>query len=201
MQTPKQAYPLQWPVGYKRTKSRTYSRFNQSADKAQQFLRKELSRLGATSIVVSSNVPIRQDGQMYADAMRRAKQMENDPGVAVYFNYKGQQVVLCCDTYSKVWENVYAIGKTVENLRAIERYGVSDFLARSFTGFAELPESVVTPYKRPWHEVLEVSPMANTIQIKEAYRKMSFKTHPDQGGSSEAFQEVKEAYENALKQF
>lgn len=137
MEIPKQAYPLQWPVGYKRTAQREYSRFKQTPDNAQHFLKSELSRMGADKIVVSSNVPIRADGMMYANAMRLQKQQDNDPGVAVYFNYKGKPVVLCCDTYTKVWENVYAIGKTIENLRAIDRYGVSDFLSRSFTGFAE----------------------------------------------------------------
>jgi hypothetical protein len=53
---------------------------------------------------------------MYAGAMGMAA----DPGVAVYFTYKGNEVVLCCDTYERIWENVYAIGKTIENLRAIE---------------------------------------------------------------------------------
>lgn len=200
MQAPKQAYPLQWPVGYKRTNHRNSSLFKQNPDAVQQFLRKELSRLGASNIVVSSNVPIRQDGQMYADAMRRSKQMDNDPGVAVYFNYKGNPVVLCCDTYSKVWENVYAIAKTIENLRAIERYGVSDFLKRSFTGFAELPASVITPFKKPWYEVLEIPENANVFQIKEAYRKKALTAHPDKGGSNEAFREISEAYEQGLNQ-
>jgi hypothetical protein len=200
MQTPKQAYPLQWPVGYKRTKSRTWSKFKQSPDAAQQFLRAELNRMGAVRIVVSSNIAIRNDGMMYADAMKRTKHIE-DPGVAVYFDYKGKPVVLCCDTYNQVWENVYAIGKTVENLRAIDRYGVSDFLTRSFTGFAELPETIAPPFKRPWWEVLEVDEYATEEQILNAYRNMARKTHPDAGGTAAAFQEVAAAKEEALTQY
>jgi hypothetical protein len=198
MQTPKQAYPLQWPVGYKRTNSRTWSRFKQTPDEAQQFLRAELNRLGATRIIVSSNIAIRNDGMMYADAMKRTKHLE-DPGVAVYFDYKGKPVVLCCDTYNQVWENVYAIGKTIENLRAIDRYGVSDFLTRSFTGFAELPESIAPPYKRPWWEVLGVDEDATEEEIRTAFRNLASRLHPDRGGSTEAFQEVAQAKDDALK--
>jgi hypothetical protein len=201
MMTPKTSYPLQWPVGYKRTKDRKYSAFKQSPDKVQILLRKELSRLGAVGVVVSTNVPIRNDGQMYADAMKRQKQLDNDPGVAVYFNYKSNQVVLCCDTYNKVWENLYAIALTIGNLRAIERYGVSDFLNRSFTGFAELPPSTITPYKRSWWEVLEVSHNATEHEVDEAYWDVAKKVHPDRGGTDQAFQELQEAYRQAKKQF
>lgn len=194
----KKVYPLQWPVGYKRSSSRTWSQFKQTPDKAQQFLRKQLDMMDASRVVISSNVPVRQNGLMYADAMRRAKQQDDDPGVSVYFHYKGKPVVICCDTYSKVWENVYAIGRTIENLRAIDRYGVSDFLARSFTGFMELPPSLETPYKKPWYVVLNISSMANAGQIKAAYKALAMQLHPDKGHHDSKFVEVKAAYDEAM---
>src|SRR3990167_2334648 len=49
------------------------------------------------------------------------------------------------------------------------------------------------PYK-----VLKVKKTATAAEIKKAYRKRSTETHPDKGGSSEAFNEVAEAY-NVLK--
>jgi hypothetical protein len=39
----------------------------------------ELRRLGATNIVVSTNVPVKADGLLYADNKRL-----DDPGIAVY---------------------------------------------------------------------------------------------------------------------
>lgn len=192
----KQAFPLSWPLGEKRTTSRKDSSFSQTGETAQKYLRNELSKMGAINVIVSSNAPVRNDGMMYADAAGRA----GDPGVSVYFKYKGQNLVICCDTYHRIWENVYAIGKTINNLRAIERYGVSDFINRSFAGFAQLPESVVTD-NDSWFEVLGLRPDANEQQIKDAFREQSKKVHPDRGGSRDEFIRLQTAYKTAMSQF
>lgn len=191
-----QAYPLSWPVGYKRTRTRTPSRFSQTGEKAQQFLRTELHRLGASGLIVSSNCVVRNDGLLYAD-MTNAKL--EDPGVAIYFRYKGKDVSMCCDTYEKVWENIYALGKSIEAIRAIERYGVSEFLERAFTGFKELPfqtEAVIIT----WCSVLGVNEKATQDEIRTAFRKLSMKYHPDnkETGSAEKFIQIKAAYDQAM---
>lgn len=189
-------YPLHWPAGYKRTQERNRSQFKQTMEKAQQFLHKELERLKASDIIVSSNIPVRKDGLFYTDWMNRKIE---DPGVAVYFKHKGKDRVLCCDTYSSVWENTYAIGKTIEALRAIDRYGVADFLDRAFTGFTAIPESIVTDYK-PWYQVLELQPSATEEEIKKAYITLSKKLHPDnlETGSTAEFQKLYAAYNEGL---
>lgn len=188
-------FPLHWPAGYKRTLERSRSQFKQSMEKAQQFLKKELERLKASDIIVSSNIPVRNDGLFYTDWMKRKI---DDPGVAVYFKHKGKDRVLCCDTYSSVWENTYAIGKTIEALRAIDRYGVADFLDRAFTGFTAIPESIVTPYE-PWYQVLGVLEYASSDEIKEAFRDKAKRCHPDMGGSTQYFQKLVEARDEGLK--
>lgn len=48
--------------------------------------------------------------------------------------------------------------------------------------------------KNPY-EVLGLKKNATDKQIKDAFKKMSKKVHPDKGGSDEAFIEVKKAYE------
>lgn len=73
-------FPLHWPAGYKRTLQRSKSQFKQTMEKSQQFLHKELERLKASDIIVSSNIPVRNDGMFYADWMRKKI---DDPGVAV----------------------------------------------------------------------------------------------------------------------
>lgn len=188
-------YPLHWPVGYKRTASRTHSQFKQTMDKAQKQLHKELDRINATGIIVSSNIPVRKDGMFYTDWMNKKIQ---DPGVAVYFKHKGKDTVLCCDNYKTIWENVYAIAKTVEMLRAIDRYGVSDFISRTFTGFTALPESIVTEYKA-WYQVLQVQPAASAEEIKAAYRMLSKVHHPDVGGDGQKFAAIANAYQEGMK--
>jgi hypothetical protein len=193
-----ETYPLTWPVGYRRSDQRISSPFKQSMEKAQKFLRKEIDRLGAGKLVVSSNIPIRKDGMFYADWM--SKKID-DPGVAIYFQYKGKAVSMCCDQYLTVWENVYALGKAIEALRGLERWGVSDFLERAFTGFTALPASV-TSQPTIW-EILGLPGKPDGMEdIVRAYRNKAREVHPDKpGGSKEKFQALQEAYEEALNLF
>jgi hypothetical protein len=194
----KEAFPLHWPEGYKRTNPgyRKRSQFKQTMDGAQRFLRAEVDRLGASSLIVSSNIPIRQDGGMYADWMRKKI---DDPGVAIYFKYKGKDVSMCCDQYVSIWENVYALGKGIEALRGMERWGVSEFLDRAFTGFTALPSSNAIATIDIWLVLgLNVKP-DNVDAVHAAYKAAAKKAHPDTGGSTIAFQQLQEAHNKALR--
>ena len=189
-----ESFPLYWPVGYKRKSNRIWSRFKITMDKAQRFLRDELSRMGAVDLIISTNIPVRKDGMLYADWMNKKI---DDPGVAIYFKYKGKDVSMCCDQYNKIWENIYALGKGIEALRGMERWGVSDFLDRAFTGFAALPP---VKEEQTWCEVLEVQPWADAAQIKEAFRSKAMLHHPDRGGDSDMFDKIKKAHDQGLLQ-
>lgn len=191
-----EAFPLSWPIGYKRTKTRKSSPFKQTPENAQIFLNNELIRLGVQSLIISSNVPVRKDGYLYTDM---ATSKIDDPGVAIYFKYKEQDVSMCCDTYERPWENVYALGKGIEALRGMERWGVSEFMERAFTGFKALPEqtngATVT-----WWKILDLPEDANSDMIKSAYRKLSLIYHPDMPtANAEKFIQITKAYEEALK--
>lgn len=194
----KEAYPLHWPAGYQRTAvhRRRPSQFKQSMDRAQKFLREEIKRLGGRDLIVSTNLPLRLDGLLYSDWMKRKI---DDPGVAIYFKYKGKDISMCCDQYAAVWENIYALGKGIEALRGMDRWGVSDFLERAFTGFTALPASSAIVQRDIW-DVLGLSSKPGTVvELAEAYKSQAKKTHPDAGGTKEAFQELQDAYQKALK--
>jgi hypothetical protein len=195
-----EAYPLYWPAGYKKKQpgDRTRSSFKQSMETAQRFLRSEVSRLGGRDLVVSSNLPIRNDGMLYADWMR--KKIE-DPGVAIYFKWKNKDVAMCCDKYLTVWENMYALGKGIEAMRGLDRWEISEFLDRAFTGFKALPESTMTEAKI-W-QVLSLTEKPAAVNVVHAqYKNMAKKLHPDMpGGSSQAFQELQTAYQLAQQFF
>jgi hypothetical protein len=197
---PKEAYPLCWPAGYKRTPSyrRHASAFKQTMDRAQNFLRDEIKRLGGTGLIVSTNLRLRTDGGIYAADMNK---LIDDPGVAIYFKYKGKDVSMCCDQYSRVWENLYALGKGIEALRGMERWGVSEFLDRAFTGFAALPSTVIVPYLDVWKALGLPGKPATVGEVTEAYRKQALTVHPDRGGSPDAFNQLQQAYRQALSQF
>ena len=133
------AYPLSWPDGEPRTppaQQRTSSPFQVTPDKALRDLYRELERFKARDVILSSNVPVRSDGLIYADAARRRIE---DPAVALYFDLDGQNVSICCDLYLRPDDNIRALFKIVEAMRTIERYGGKRLSQKSFVGFAALP--------------------------------------------------------------
>lgn len=81
----------------------------------------------------------------------------------------------------------------------MERWGVSDFLERAFTGFTALPSSFITPYNDPY-AILGIQKNATKDEIKKAYHSKAKELHPDVGGSTQAFQDLQEAYEKLLNQ-
>lgn len=193
-----EAYPLHWPVGYHRTHLPARNRHFKQSDlgKVRDLLLQELRRMGATQIIISTNIPLRQDGLPYA---KFARMDITDKGVAVYFNMYSQQVVLCCDAWDRWEDNFYALCKAVEALRGLERWGVSEIMKRTFSGFKALPESTTT--SRAWWLVLGLGPDASKDEIKAAYRSIAQVVHPDKPtGSKEAFQELNNAYITALNQ-
>lgn len=195
-----EAYPLEWPLGYKRTANRINSLFKQSMDKAQQFLRLEIQRMGATGLIVSTNIPVRRDGGLYTDYMNRRM---DDPGVAIFFKYHGKDVTMACDQYLRVWENIYALGKAIESLRGLERWGVSEILDRAFTGFAQLPPPAVLLHAGDIWEILGLPGKPATIDVvKTAYRDLCQIHHPDKPtGNRQTFDRITWAYDEARKQF
>ena len=190
------AYPLQYPPGWSRTQYPQRAKFKTPFSYARDNLLRELELLGASGVVISTNMMIRQDGLLYA------KQREpDDRGVAVYFTLEGQQQCIPCDKWDRVQDNLQAIRLTVEALRGLERWGAKEMVTAAFRGFKALPEStIVTPYSaQPWHDVLQVSPNADPDIIKSAYRKLASKYHPDNQdtGDAQMFAKIRRAYEES----
>lgn len=189
-----EAYPLYWPEGRPRTHSgkRKYSSFKPSFARSRDELMRELGRLGARRAILSTNVPLRNDGLPYANTRE-----PDDPGVAVYFEYKSKPMCFACDQYRSVRENVRGIGLTIAAIRAIERYGSSDMMERAFRGFTALPERA----GEYWRAVFEIPEDARPTadHIERAFRMQAHIKHPDKGGKVEEWMELCLARENALR--
>ena len=185
----KESFPLYWPEGYKRTQGRRSSHFKGiSLFRARQDLREEVRRLGGTDLIISTNIRTRADGDIYSNAKE-----PDDPGVSVFFTLKGKPVSFACDLWARVWENTWAIAKTIDAMRGIDRWGVSELLDRMFKGFLSLPSTI----DDPWPAVLKVSPEATLEEIRKAYRIRSMEAHPDRGGSQDEAARINQAYERA----
>ncbi|BAY08612.1 J domain-containing protein [Calothrix sp. NIES-2098] len=183
------AYPLNWALIYPRTPShqRQEAQFKVKFGIARDQLLHELQLLGASNVIISSNVQLRRDGLPYANF----KEPE-DPGVAVYFRIKKKNYVLCCDKWLTVRDNLRAIGLHCAAIRGMERWGVGN-VEQAFTGYQALPPT----QPKQWWEVLGVDAQASARQVREAYRKLAQQHHPDIGGSAQKMTQINAAYQQA----
>lgn len=188
------AYPLQWPPGYPRIArpSGNYRFYPQSVHDESANLRIELSRMNARGIVVSTNIPVKGDGNPYATYNKPV-----DTGVAVYFQIDNKAMALCCDKWNTVEANLRALGMSVDAMRGLDRWGVSQIMERAFMGFKALPEKAAS---FPWWEVLGVSRECTKKEVEAGYKKKVKVCHPDNGGDTKKWLELQEAYEQGRKQ-
>jgi hypothetical protein len=186
-----EAFPLYWPEGVKRNKYPQQSRFKTGFGAARNYLFDEIRRMGGTNVILSSNVPLRNDG------MPRANMPEPcDAGIAVYFKRSGKDLVFACDKFRYTRENIYALGKTIEALRGIERWGGSEIMDRAFSGFKALTATA----GRDWWNVLEVNRNCSRETIDSNFKRLLRDRHPDAGGSHDAMAELNAARQRALEE-
>lgn len=214
-----QAYPLQWPAGWKRTvesmrrpghfgttkqqrnsSGQSLYRFREVITVAQAIarIREELARIGVTDddIVISTNLALRLDG------FPRSGQPEpTDPGAALYWRDRGDTRCMAIDRYTKVAANLAAIAATLEAMRAIERHGGAEILDRAFTGFAALPAPGGSEH---WRDVLGIADQGSRSEqldrAHSAYRFLAAIRHPDKGGDADQMAHLNAAWAQAKKE-
>lgn len=187
-----ESYPLYWPEGWQRSTHHEHSRFKTGFGAARIILFEELGRMGAQKVILSTNVPLRNDGVPRASM----KADSGDTGVAVYFQRKGKPMVFACDKYNKTEDNIYAIAKTIDAMRGIERWGASDMMERAFTGFKALNSENAG---ESWWSILQCDPSASKEDIERSYRARLHLCHPDTGGSHEAMTKLNLARDEAYR--
>lgn len=193
VKTGAEAFPLAWPAGWPRAKRKVRAAFQTSFADARDSLMRELRLMGARYPILSTNIPLRRDGLPYA-----AQKEPDDPGVAVYFMWQGKQMTFACDRWDRVKDNVRAVGKTIEALRGVERWGASDMMERAFSAFEALPAPDGVVILSCW-QVLDLEPPVSEMDIERAYRIKSKTAHPDAGGSREEWDQLRRAYDEAKR--
>lgn len=189
-------YPLAWPMGWPRAKSRGRAAFStkNSVDQrlsvyaAIQRLEQQLDLLGAKGPTLSTNVSLRLDGRPRSDDEPR------DPGAACYFQFKGKATVLACDKWNRVADNIAAIAAHIDALRRIDRYGVGS-LEQALAGYKALPADSAAD----WRAVLgfPAGSRPTVDQVEAAHLEQAKKHHPDVGGSDDAMQRINRSREYA----
>lgn len=193
---PSEATPLAWPPHVPRTPAQQRQRSlfrTKSVAIALTAVQAELRRLKATGMIISSNLPARQNG---APSVR--DQGVVDVGVAVYWvlaNTQGDPVPYClpCDRWRTVGENLLAIARTIKALRDVERWGAIR-TEQAFAGVKALPAGSETE-SVDWRAIIggaqawpELPPEDLLALARARYRRASQAAHPDRGGDAEVAQ-------------
>ena len=200
------SHPLDWPDGVARTKP--YARHSWPGRTSGDFgdtkrdLIEEAESVADTryGIVVSTNQPTYKEGVHDLPYAPSSRGRPDDPGVAVYVVKGESPRVFACDQYQTLRGNMRAIRLTLEQLRQIEKRGLNEG-QRAYQGFQQLPpEGETTDTHVPmWWNILDVSREASIGQVKSAYRKKAKSAHPDQGGSKQQWNRLRDAYQEALE--
>lgn len=197
----KEAYPLQWPAGWKRSTYRSSSSFKvpDAFGRIRDKLLAEVRRMGGTNVVLSTNIPLTKDGIPYAKFAAPA-----DPGVAIYFVRRGKPMALACDKWRTVAENVHALTLSIEAMRGLDRWGSSEVMERSFTGFTALPPPASEQVTRSWRAVFGIPEFTTPTfaDVRDRRNLLLRKFHPDIGEepSDAKCQEVNRAFKEASEE-
>jgi len=165
------AYPLAWPLELPRAAKRVRSPFRVTLNRAVADLQDSLRLFGSDTglpvknVVISSNVTL--------GAPKPA-----DAGVAVYFDWDGEQRCIAVDRFSEVEANVRAIYQILEGRRQEMRYGGLHIVRAAFRGFAALPPP------DDWRRVLGLGPSASLEEAETAYKHLARERHPDKIGEA-----------------
>lgn len=185
-----QAYPLEWPGFMPRSTKRETGKFKTTLPAALQNVRDSLRLFGSdsgkpvTDIVLSSNVSLGHD-------------KPSDPGIAVWFEWDGEQRCIPVDRYQTPAANLQAIHLILEARRVELRHGTLALVRASMRGFQALP----APNSPPWWSVLSLEPTATREEIEATFKRLARDQHPDRpGGSHDMMAALNRAREQGLQE-
>jgi hypothetical protein len=167
--------------------------------RVERELLEEIGRVNGRDATIALDV--RAPGQFKADGGIRADARPVTSRVIVSFTRPdGKRLVFPCDAYGDWHDNVWAIRLSLEALRAVDRYGVTQG-DRQYEGFAALPPArfngmTVDRARSVIADLTDVEPAALRFKsvLTMAVQRARARTHPDrEGGSEEKFKEVETA--------
>jgi hypothetical protein len=190
-------FPLEWPIGWKRTPRHQRQRAAFRSTKtdvstrpdgakhtvkrelpvsvfvATQRLERQIEMLGGRQPTLSTNVSLRLDGRP------RSEGEPSDPGVALYFSFKGKAAVFACDKFDRVGDNIAAIAAHVDALRRVDRYGVGT-IEQALAGYKALPADSAANWRAVLGFGADTRPSVD--QVDTAFKQLARAKHPDVGG-------------------
>jgi|GEM_PF-932902 len=184
---------------------RTASQFKVTWSTALDLLEHELEMIDGTELVIEIDV---REQDLRLDGMLRANARAEQPAVVVAFESKHGPLLYRSDQYSGLtywssrgmqepWQhNVYAVARTLEALRAVDRYGAARS-GEQYRGYRQIGggPAIVTEapmsderaseviaaaaYPQERERRLVVAAIADGIGVEVAIRRAKRNTHPD----------------------
>jgi hypothetical protein len=160
-------------------------RFTAQPKTIQRDLRRVITAMDATSLKISQDI--------------------FEGTAEIIFDRSGQRYVFRCDKYDDALDNLRAAQLAITYLwRALEEYGVTNeaqtldrVFAQFFLGFAATPDDTVLLLgsgEEQWWKILGVEPEADQAAIRNAFRALARRHHPDAGGDATEFVRQEVAY-------
>lgn len=186
------------PMGSLAKKARTDSRFKSKYTAILDKLERELGHLNAKGIVIEAGFELYQ---IRNDGWPKSSARPSHPDVRLSFNSRGKEMAFPCSTYTSMDDNLYAIALTLESLRAINRYGVTQE-DQQYKGFTALPapEDPKTKHRNAAAVLASLGRIYSEVQIavdpecrEAAYREAAKKHHPDTGGDRQQWDRLQNA--------
>ncbi len=193
-------FPRTMTPAYKRIRSR----FDESRTAVADLLERELLHLRAKDVVIQLDCKpseIRQDGQL------RAGTKPSSPAVVVQFTSVNKLMSFACDQYDSWLANIKAIAKTLEALRAVDRYGATQG-GEQYTGFQALPAP--DPLAGMVQELCQMSghsPVTadylrvSSERVKQFRREVLLALHPDRTKDEPTFKVATNLLDKLLNSF
>jgi len=174
-------YPIAWPPGRPRIApgERLDGRYNpytvaQAVETIEAEVKRWQRRTQRTQLT---------SWELTTNLSARMRNEPDDPGAALWFTLatgditRGQSLmVLACDRFKKLPQNIRAISLTMERLRLVDEVGAYSLVA-AVEGARALPpprDAVAVP-DRPWWEILGVAADSPLLVVEAAYRALARK--------------------------
>lgn len=179
-----------WPG--KRTREHKRSPFGAGYQNTLVLLERELGHLDARDVRIYIDV---EPYEIRNDGWPRGSARPGMPGVVLAYKTKAGEFSMPCDTFLDWQTNLRAVALTLERLRAIDRYGVTQ--GQQYAGF----KAIEAPQKWTVERSIEFIALNSGIYIEDrdsyrkAYRTAASRLHPDSGGSAAQFHLLGDAKE------
>ena len=176
-----------WPGTQTLPSERKRSQFSAKWSTTIELLETELEHLKAREIVLQADCDqsqIRLDGHLRSDAKLRG------PGIVLSFECPSGAMSFPCDRFLDWQANVRAIALSLEALRSVDRYGVTQH-AEQYRGWAKLPgpspEFPGVTEARAWlFRVLEIRSFEEVGGLDRLRTIGTLRFHPDRNGGDAA---------------